>query len=106
MEPTPRNVRKLEYEFSITLTCQLRCRVGVCPVDSEVTPDGSAVVSVLPLQVDNPSPNMFEFSSRRSVVHSVEGIVACTQPLAAKCGLDILRAGGNAAVRPSVTLPS
>ncbi|KAG5956624.1 hypothetical protein E4U58_006486 [Claviceps cyperi] len=40
---------------------------------------------------------MFEFSSRRSVVHSVEGIVACTQPLAAKCGLDILRAGGNAA---------
>lgn len=38
------------------------------------------------------------FPSRRSVVHSTEGIVACTQPLAAKCGLDVLRAGGNAAV--------
>jgi gamma-glutamyltranspeptidase/glutathione hydrolase len=38
------------------------------------------------------------FSSRRSVVHSTEGIVACTQPLAARCGLKILDAGGNAAV--------
>ncbi|OAA69796.1 acylase ACY 1 [Cordyceps fumosorosea ARSEF 2679] len=38
-----------------------------------------------------------QFPSRRSVVHSTEGIVACTQPLAAKCGLDVLRAGGNAA---------
>ncbi|KAG6078855.1 hypothetical protein E4U16_001397 [Claviceps sp. LM84 group G4] len=56
--------------------------------------------------VTNPIPNMFGFSSRRSVVHSVEGIVACTQPLAAKCGLDILRAGGNAAVRPSAMLLS
>jgi gamma-glutamyltranspeptidase/glutathione hydrolase len=32
------------------------------------------------------------------VVHSTKGIVACTQPLAAKCGIDILNAGGNAAV--------
>lgn len=38
------------------------------------------------------------FPSRRSVVHSTKGIVACTQPLAAKCGIDILNAGGNAAV--------
>jgi len=38
------------------------------------------------------------FSSRRSVVHSTEGIVACTQPLAARCGLKVLDAGGNAAV--------
>ncbi|KFA52215.1 hypothetical protein S40293_00590 [Stachybotrys chartarum IBT 40293] len=39
----------------------------------------------------------YKFASRRSVVHSTEGIVACTQPLAAKCGLEVLRAGGNAA---------
>ncbi|CAK7228449.1 hypothetical protein SBRCBS47491_006910 [Sporothrix bragantina] len=37
------------------------------------------------------------FSSRRSVVHSTRGMVACTQPLAAKCGIDVLQAGGNAA---------
>lgn len=30
-------------------------------------------------------------------MHSTKGIVACTQPLAAKCGIDILAAGGNAA---------
>lgn len=36
--------------------------------------------------------------SRRSVVHSTNGIVACTQPLAAQAGLNILRQGGNAAV--------
>lgn len=42
------------------------------------------------------------FPSRRSVVHSTKGIVACTQPLAAKCGLQVLQAGGNAAVRYSV----
>ncbi|EKD14820.1 uncharacterized protein L3040_003961 [Drepanopeziza brunnea f. sp. 'multigermtubi'] len=37
------------------------------------------------------------FSSRRSVVHATDGIVACTQPLAAQCGLRILAKGGNAA---------
>ena len=31
-------------------------------------------------------------------MHSTKGIVACTQPLAAKCGIDILNKGGNAAV--------
>ncbi|KAK2612258.1 hypothetical protein QQS21_001684 [Conoideocrella luteorostrata] len=41
--------------------------------------------------------DIFKFASRRSVVHSTDGIVACTQPLAAKCGLEVLRAGGNAA---------
>ncbi|KAK1530587.1 gamma-glutamyltranspeptidase [Colletotrichum costaricense] len=38
-----------------------------------------------------------KFASRRSVVHSTKGIVSCTQPLAAKCGIEILQAGGNAA---------
>ena len=38
------------------------------------------------------------FPSRRSVVHSTKGIVACTQPLAAAAGQRILREGGNAAV--------
>ncbi|GKT60270.1 gamma-glutamyltranspeptidase [Colletotrichum tofieldiae] len=37
------------------------------------------------------------YASRRSVVHSTKGIVSCTQPLAAKCGIEVLRAGGNAA---------
>ncbi|MCJ1471485.1 hypothetical protein MMC13_000124 [Lambiella insularis] len=42
-------------------------------------------------------PDFISFPSRRSVVHSTNGIVACTQPLAAQAGLRILRAGGNAA---------
>lgn len=42
-------------------------------------------------------PNFIPFPSRRSVVHSINGIVACTQPLAAEAGQRILRAGGNAA---------
>ncbi|KAH8694160.1 gamma-glutamyltranspeptidase [Talaromyces proteolyticus] len=37
------------------------------------------------------------FPSRRSVVHSLHGIVACTQPLAAAAGQQILSKGGNAA---------
>ncbi|KAI0595439.1 nucleophile aminohydrolase [Biscogniauxia sp. FL1348] len=39
--------------------------------------------------------SFMEHPSRRSVVHSTKGIVACTQPLAAKCGIEILEAGGN-----------
>ncbi|KAL7893017.1 gamma-glutamyltranspeptidase [Trichoderma sp. SZMC 28014] len=46
---------------------------------------------------EDPTYDMYKFPSRRSVVHSTEGIVACSQPLAAKCGLEVLRAGGNAA---------
>ncbi|PMD44350.1 putative gamma-glutamyltransferase ywrD [Hyaloscypha variabilis F] len=44
--------------------------------------------------VDNPD---FVFASRRSTVHSTQGMVSCTQPLAARCGIKILDAGGNAA---------
>lgn len=42
-------------------------------------------------------PEFISFPSRRSVVHSTNGIVACTQPLAAQAGQRILRNGGNAA---------
>ena len=42
-------------------------------------------------------PEFITFPSRRSVVHSANGIVACTQPLAAQAGQRILQAGGNAA---------
>ncbi|MCJ1307708.1 hypothetical protein MMC25_001356 [Agyrium rufum] len=42
-------------------------------------------------------PEFISFPSRRSVIHSTNGIVACTQPLAAEAGLRILKAGGNAA---------
>ncbi|TGO64294.1 hypothetical protein BOTNAR_0090g00240 [Botryotinia narcissicola] len=42
-------------------------------------------------------PEFVTFPSRRSVVHSTDGLVACTQPLAARCGLKVLEAGGNAA---------
>ena len=45
----------------------------------------------------SPNPDFVSFRTRRSVVHSVNGIVACTQPLAAEVGQRILRAGGNAA---------
>lgn len=37
------------------------------------------------------------FSGKRSAVLSRHGCVACTQPLAAEIGLQILRQGGNAA---------
>ncbi|KAJ8604261.1 hypothetical protein MRB53_041859 [Persea americana] len=37
------------------------------------------------------------FPSRRSTVHSTKGIVSCTQPLAARCGIKVLELGGNAA---------
>ncbi|KAK4043075.1 putative gamma-glutamyltransferase YwrD [Parachaetomium inaequale] len=43
------------------------------------------------------SGEFMKWPSRRSVVHSTGGMVACTQPLAAKCGIAILNAGGNAA---------
>ncbi|TDZ44858.1 Glutathione hydrolase-like YwrD proenzyme [Colletotrichum trifolii] len=43
------------------------------------------------------SHEFVKYASRRSVVHSTKGIVSCTQPLAAKCGIEILQAGGNAA---------
>ena len=42
-------------------------------------------------------PDFIAFPSRRSVVHSTQGIIACTQPLAAQAGQRILRDGGNAA---------
>lgn len=42
-------------------------------------------------------PKFISFPSRRSVVHSANGMVACTQPLAAQAGQRVLRAGGNAA---------
>ncbi|KIM96655.1 hypothetical protein OIDMADRAFT_131236, partial [Oidiodendron maius Zn] len=35
---------------------------------------------------------------------STEGIIACTQPLAAKCSLKILEAGGNAVVTSGLNL--
>lgn len=49
-------------------------------------------------------PEFQSFPSRRSVVHSTEGMIACTQPLAARCGLKVLDAGGNAAVRLHIPL--
>ncbi|KAJ9499405.1 hypothetical protein H2202_004988 [Exophiala xenobiotica] len=43
------------------------------------------------------SPPFVQFASRRSVVHSTKGMVACTQPLAAEAGQRVLKMGGNAA---------
>ena len=40
----------------------------------------------------------YQFPGRRSVVHGTRGMVACTQPLAARCGIRVLEKGGNAAV--------
>ncbi|PKS07730.1 hypothetical protein jhhlp_006338 [Lomentospora prolificans] len=47
----------------------------------------------------------FGFPSRRSVVHSTKGVVACTQPLAARCGIKVLEKGGNAAVSSIFCIP-
>ncbi|KAB8279026.1 nucleophile aminohydrolase [Aspergillus minisclerotigenes] len=43
------------------------------------------------------NPDFVPFTSRRSTVHSTNGIVTCTQPLAAAAGQRILQQGGNAA---------
>ncbi|KAI5480333.1 gamma-glutamyltranspeptidase [Pseudohyphozyma bogoriensis] len=45
------------------------------------------------------APEFLQFASRRSVVYAGpgKGMIACSQPLAAEAGLEILRAGGNAA---------
>ncbi|KAA8649828.1 hypothetical protein EYZ11_004153 [Aspergillus tanneri] len=43
------------------------------------------------------NPDFAPFASRRSTVHSTNGIVSCTQPLAAAAGQRILMEGGNAA---------
>ncbi|KAB8236130.1 gamma-glutamyltransferase family protein [Aspergillus alliaceus] len=43
------------------------------------------------------NPDFVPFTSRRSTVHSTNGIVTCTQPLAAAAGQRILTEGGNAA---------
>ncbi|KAF8078650.1 gamma-glutamyltranspeptidase [Lyophyllum atratum] len=48
-------------------------------------------------KVDQPALVLQPFPSRRSVVYGTKGIVACSQPLAAEAGLEILRKGGNAA---------
>ena len=43
------------------------------------------------------NPSFITFPSRRSVVHSTNGMVVCSQPLAARAGQQILSDGGNAA---------
>ncbi|KAG2075027.1 gamma-glutamyltranspeptidase [Suillus decipiens] len=48
-------------------------------------------------KVDQPDLVFQQFPSRRSQVYGTKGIVACSQPLAAEAGLEILRKGGNAA---------
>lgn len=46
-----------------------------------------------------PAETVFaQFPSRRSVVHSTNGIVASTEPLACEAGQRVLKMGGNAAV--------
>ncbi len=49
------------------------------------------------------NPPFVQFASRRSVVHSTKGMVACTQPLAAEAGQSVLKMGGNAAVGYTIT---
>ncbi|KAI1099528.1 gamma-glutamyltranspeptidase [Jackrogersella minutella] len=54
----------------------------------------------MPLTIPSVFPGQQVFSkfpSRRSVVHSTKGIVSCSQSLAAKCGIEVLEAGGNCA---------
>lgn len=47
-------------------------------------------------KINRPDRVFQRFPSRRSQVYSSKGIVACSQPLAAQAGLEILRKGGNA----------
>ncbi|WP_227356998.1 gamma-glutamyltransferase family protein [Haladaptatus salinisoli] len=43
-----------------------------------------------------PKPDLDRFTSRRSTVYAPNGIVATSQPLAARAGLSLLERGGNA----------
>ncbi|KAG2219833.1 hypothetical protein INT45_006276 [Circinella minor] len=43
------------------------------------------------------SSSTLPYTSRRSVVHGIHGMVSTSQPLASQVGIDILRQGGNAA---------
>lgn len=47
-------------------------------------------------KINQPEPSFQRFASRRSQVYGTKGVVACSQPLAAQAGLEILRKGGNA----------
>lgn len=47
-------------------------------------------------KIEHPALTFRQFPSRRSVVYGTKGVVACSQPLAAEAGLEILRKGGNA----------
>lgn len=48
-------------------------------------------------EISSHSLSEFTFNSRRSPVYATKGMVASSQPLATEAGLEILRAGGNAA---------
>ncbi|KAH7885888.1 gamma-glutamyltranspeptidase [Phlebopus sp. FC_14] len=48
-------------------------------------------------KIEQPELVLQRFASRRSQVYGTKGVVACSQPLAAEAGLEILRKGGNAA---------
>ncbi|NDV25469.1 gamma-glutamyltransferase family protein [Desulfovibrio sp. JC010] len=50
-----------------------------------------------PFEISSHAQPEFVFNSRRSPVYATKGMVASSQPLATEAGLEILRAGGNAA---------
>ena len=56
------------------------------------------------LDANRKEGHAFRFPSKRSVVHSTGGMVACSQTLAARCGVKVLEKGGNAAVGCSRSL--
>lgn len=98
------------HKGAISLSISCSFKPGLKPFSSRsVFPSTSFRVapSTMPFTAQSIYPTdeapFVQFPSRRSVVHSTKGIVACSQPLAAEAGQRILKQGGNAAVRrPSV----
>lgn len=96
----PRNVRSLSERFSAVHSSHFFSSPRSRVIESSSRLNKDLAIMQLTERHIYPAtePSFSRYASRRSVVHSTGGMVACTQPLAAEAGQRILKMGGNAAV--------